>query len=85
MLVIFGGLPATGKTAIARELARQIGGVHLRIDSIEQAIRAFGMASPVASELPTIHPGSAHPMLRTAQAIITLMQGPHPGARLDPL
>jgi predicted kinase len=39
VLIIFGGLPGTGKTTIARELARQIGAVHLRIDSIEQAIR----------------------------------------------
>jgi predicted kinase len=39
MLIIFGGLPGTGKTTIARELARQIGATHLRIDSIEQAIR----------------------------------------------
>ena len=39
MLIIFGGLPATGKTMIARELARQIGAVYLRIDSIEQAMR----------------------------------------------
>jgi predicted kinase len=41
-LIIFGGLPATGKTTIARELARQIGAVHLRIDTIEQAIRDCG-------------------------------------------
>ena len=34
-----------GKTAIAVELARLIGAVHLRIDSIEQAIRASGMVS----------------------------------------
>lgn len=39
MLIILGGLPGAGKTTIARELARQIGAVHLRIDSIEQALR----------------------------------------------
>ena len=39
MLVIFGGLPYVGKTTIAQELARQIGAMHVRIDSIEQAIR----------------------------------------------
>ena len=39
MLIIFGGLPGVGKTTIARELARQVGAVHVRIDSIEQAIR----------------------------------------------
>lgn len=42
MLIIFGGLPGVGKTSIARELARQVGAVHLRIDSIEQAIRDSG-------------------------------------------
>lgn len=39
MLVIFGGLPGVGKTTIGQELARQIGAMHVRIDSIEQAIR----------------------------------------------
>ncbi len=39
MLLIFGGLPGVGKTAIAAGLARGIGAVHLRIDSIEQAMR----------------------------------------------
>jgi predicted kinase len=43
VLIIFGGLPATGKTTIARELARQIGAMHLRIDSIEQALRDSGV------------------------------------------
>lgn len=43
MLIILAGLPGTGKTTIARELARQLRAVHLRIDSIEQAIRESGV------------------------------------------
>ena len=45
MLIIFGGLPGTGKTTIAWELARQLGAVYLRVDSIEQAIRDSGVVS----------------------------------------
>jgi predicted kinase len=45
MLIILGGLPGVGKTTIARELARQIGAVYVRIDSIEQAIRDSGALS----------------------------------------
>src|SRR3990170_763971 len=43
MLIILAGLPGTGKTTIARELARQLDAVHVRIDSIEQAIRNSGL------------------------------------------
>jgi predicted kinase len=39
LLIILGGLPGAGKTTVARELARQLGATHLRIDSIEQALR----------------------------------------------
>lgn len=45
MLIIFAGLPGTGKTTIARELARQLKATHLRIDSIEQAIRNSGVTT----------------------------------------
>lgn len=38
MLIVFAGLPGTGKTTLSRGLARGLGAVHLRIDSIEQAI-----------------------------------------------
>ena len=38
MLVIFSGLPGTGKTTIARALAAHLGATYLRIDSIEQAL-----------------------------------------------
>src|SRR5437899_133164 len=43
MLIIFGGLPGTGKSTVARELARELGAVYLRIDSIERAIRISPM------------------------------------------
>jgi predicted kinase len=44
MLIAFSGLPGTGKSTLARELARRLDAVWLRIDSIEQAIRDSGIA-----------------------------------------
>ena len=38
-LFIFAGLPGTGKTTLSQQLARKINAVHLRIDTIEQALR----------------------------------------------
>ena len=39
MLVILSGLPGVGKTTIARALAAAMPAMHVRIDSIEQALR----------------------------------------------
>jgi predicted kinase len=44
-LVVFGGLPGTGKTTLARELARGLDATYLRIDEIEQALRFSGTLS----------------------------------------
>lgn len=43
VLIVLSGLPGVGKTTIARELARAAGAVHIRIDSIEQALRDSGV------------------------------------------
>jgi predicted kinase len=43
MLIVLSGLPGVGKTTIARELARALPAVHLRVDSIEQALRRAGL------------------------------------------
>jgi tRNA uridine 5-carbamoylmethylation protein Kti12 len=40
MLVVFGGLPGTGKTTLARALAQHRQATYLRIDTIEQALRS---------------------------------------------
>lgn len=42
-LIVFSGLPGTGKSSIARGVAEAIDAVWLRIDSIEQAIRDSGV------------------------------------------
>jgi len=44
LLVVFAGLPGTGKTTAARALAGRLGAVYLRIDIIEQAMKRGGVA-----------------------------------------
>ncbi|MER6082193.1 AAA family ATPase [Streptomyces sp. NPDC001833] len=44
MLIVIGGLPGTGKTTLARLLAARIDAVHLRVDTIEQAVVRSGLA-----------------------------------------
>ncbi len=41
MLLSLGGLPGVGKTTLARGLAQRTGAVHLRVDTIEQALRSW--------------------------------------------
>jgi predicted kinase len=44
-LIVFSGLPGTGKTTLARAIAEERRAAYLRIDTIEQAIRNSGLAS----------------------------------------
>ena len=49
MLIVLAGLPGVGKTTIATALARRLDAVHVRIDSIEQALRgsSIGAGAPI--------------------------------------
>lgn len=50
MLIAFSGLPGAGKTSIARELARRLRATYLRVDTVEQALRACGTLEEVMAE-----------------------------------
>ncbi|MES1169469.1 MAG: AAA family ATPase, partial [Leifsonia sp.] len=39
------GLPGSGKTTVARELAARLGAVHVRVDVIETALETSGAVS----------------------------------------
>jgi predicted kinase len=41
LLIVFAGLPGTGKSTLARGLAKDLGATLLRIDTIEQALRPW--------------------------------------------
>lgn len=43
MLIVLGGLPGVGKTTLARALSQHLHATHIRVDTIEQAIKASGM------------------------------------------
>jgi predicted kinase len=51
MLIIFSGLPGSGKTTIAQALAQRLNAVYVRVDTIEQAIRASGIADEPAGHI----------------------------------
>ncbi|EFL91505.1 putative kinase [Candidatus Regiella insecticola LSR1] len=77
MLIIFSGLPGSGKSTIAYTLSERLNAVYLRVDTIEQAIREaeegdkeMGSAGYfVAYEIgSTVITDSVNPMLLTRNA-----------------
>ena len=47
LLIVIGGLPGVGKTTLARGASRRLGAVHVRIDTIEQAMRDGVIGRPI--------------------------------------
>ncbi|WP_426134809.1 AAA family ATPase [Pseudomonas sp. PWP3-1b2] len=71
MLSVFSGLPGSGKTTIARELAQRTGAVYLRIDVIEQALRDAGvLAGDVGASGYAVANALALSNLRLGQKVI---------------
>jgi predicted kinase len=70
-LIVVGGLPATGKTTVAAELARRTGFAFLRVDTIEQAIvRATSWPRPLGPVGYVVARDVAADLLRTGVSVI---------------
>lgn len=50
MLIILAGLPGSGKSTVGRALARRLGAIYLRIDTMEQAIVHSSLGVAAAEE-----------------------------------
>ncbi|MEV1002095.1 AAA family ATPase [Nonomuraea sp. NPDC050202] len=83
MLIVIGGLPGTGKTTLSRLLAKHLAGaVHVRIDTIEQAIVRSGLARhPLGPAGYTVGYALAEDHLRQGLTVIAESVNPLPVTR----
>jgi predicted kinase len=81
MLIILSGLPGTGKTTLARELGGTLLAVHVRVDSIEQAMRNAGWQ--VHGEGYAVAQAIAEDNLRLGHIVIADSVNPWPRTRDD--
>ncbi|MGW5746091.1 AAA family ATPase [Amycolatopsis sp. NPDC003861] len=71
LLIVLGGLPSTGKTTVAGELARRTGFAFLRVDTIEQAIlRSTPLEPPLGAVGYVVAREVAGDLLRTGVSVI---------------
>ena len=82
VLIVLGGLPGSGKSTIAREVARALGATHLRIDAIENALIHSGeLAVPIGAAGYLVAYALAAENLRLGLAVIADSVNPIPLTR----
>lgn len=79
ILIVVGGLPATGKSTVASALVRRTGFAFVRVDRIEQAIIGSGERSQLFSARPARARGSSDRQIAHFQ-IFVRHQNPYQGS-----
>lgn len=70
MLIVFSGLPGSGKSTIAKLLATRLRAAYLRIDTIEQALLRGGTQPPIGPEGYAVALAVAEDTLRTGTPVV---------------
>ncbi len=84
MLVVFGGLPGTGKTTVARAVAARCRAAFIRVDAIEQAMRSAGVLAAAGNVGPAGYMAAyalAEANLRLDLAVVAECVNPLPATR----
>lgn len=70
MLIVFSGLPGSGKSTIAKLVAARLRAAYLRIDTIEQALVRAGATPPIGVEGYSVAFAIAEDTLRASTPVV---------------